>query len=87
MLTYKSRIGGRKLIPVNSVRTTMTCGNCWSLTGPTGLHGLKVRSWECSACGAVLDRDLNSAQVVLKIRLGTSHLTGIDEKSLTLIRF
>jgi transposase len=81
MLTYKSRLGGRKLIPVNSVRTTMTCGNCWSLTGPTGFSGLKVRSWECSACGAVLDRDLNSAQVVLKIGLGTSLCTGIHKKS------
>jgi len=82
MLTYKSRLGGRKLIPVNSVRTTMTCGTCWSLTGPTGFRGLKVRSWECSACGAVLDRDLNSAQVVLKIGLGTSLCTGIHKKSL-----
>ena len=81
MLTYKSRIGGRKSIPVNSVRTTMTCGNCGALTGPTGFCGLKVRSWECSACGAVLDRDLNSSQVVLKIGLGTSLCTGIDEKS------
>jgi len=81
MLTYKSRLGGRKLIPVNSARTTMTCGNCWSLTGPTGFRGLKVRSWECSACGAVLDRDLNSAQVVLKIGLGTSLCTGIHKKS------
>jgi IS605 OrfB family transposase len=73
MLTYKCRIGGRKLIPVNSFYTTMTCSNCGALTGPTGLAGLAVRNWECSACGADLDRDVNAAQVVLNFGLGTSH--------------
>ena len=73
MLTYKCRIGGRNLIPTSSYRTTMTCSNCEALTGPTGLSGLKVRSWGCSACGADHDRDINSAVVVLKIGLGTSH--------------
>ena len=72
-LDYKCRTGGRKLIKVDSKYTTMTCGKCWSLTGPTGLHGLKVRRWECSACGAVHERDINSAQVILMSGLGTSH--------------
>jgi transposase len=76
-LPYKSRIGGRKLEPVCSRNTTLTCGNCWSLTGPTGLAGLKVRHWACTACGAVHDRDLNSAKVVLSVGLGTSHERGI----------
>jgi len=73
MLNYKSRIGGRRLIPVNSFQTTMTCSNCGNLTGPTGLSGLAVRNWECSVCGTQHDRDRNSAMQVLKIGLGASH--------------
>lgn len=73
MIEYKGRTGGRKIVPVNSRYTTMTCGQCGALTGPTGLRGLAVRQWECSACGAVLDRDINAAQVVLKTGLGISH--------------
>jgi IS605 OrfB family transposase len=72
MLTYKSKNCGRKIIPINSAYTTMTCSNCGALTGPTGLSGLKVRHWACSACGADHDRDLNSAMVVLSAGLGTS---------------
>ena len=77
MMTYKCRTGGRKLIPVNSFRTTMTCSDCGALTGPTGLGGLAVRHWGCSACGAVHDRDHNSAVVVLNAGLGTSHERGL----------
>ena len=72
MLSYKCRAGGRTLIPVGSQFTTMTCSNCGALSGPTGLGGLAVRSWGC-ACGAQHDRDVNSACVVLKSGLGTSH--------------
>ena len=77
MTTYKGRIGGRKIKPINSFRTTMTCSNCGSLTGPTGLDMLAVRHWECSVCGAHHDRDINSAMVVLNAGLGISHERGI----------
>lgn len=72
MTAYKCRTGGRKLIPINSFQTTMTCSDCGALTGPTGLSGLAVRNWECSTCGVQHDRDRNSAMQVLKIGLGTS---------------
>jgi transposase len=72
-LTYKGSNCGRKIVPVGSKYTTMTCSSCWSLTGPTGLGGLKVRHWKCSACGADHDRDINSAVVVFNVGLGTSH--------------
>jgi len=71
--SYKSKVCGRSFKPINSKFTTMTCSNCWSLTGPTGLSGLAVRSWTCSVCGTHHDRDINSAKVVLKTGLGTSH--------------
>ena len=72
MITYKSSTCGRKVMPISSPFTTMTCSACGSRNGPTGLDGLAVRFWGC-ACGAQHDRDVNSAQVVLKIGLGTSH--------------
>jgi putative transposase len=73
MVNYKNRIGGRKSVPVNSFRSTMTCSACGALTGPTGLSGLAVRQWVCSACGAVHDRDGNSSRVILNAGLGISH--------------
>lgn len=72
MITYKGNNCGRKIIPVNSFNTTMTCSSCGALTGPTGLNGLAVRNWECSACGTVHDRDINSAMVILNSGLGIS---------------
>ena len=77
MLGYKSRTGGRTLIPVKSRRTTMTCSTCGALTGPRGLSGLAVRHWTCSACGAVHDRDENSSRVVLNAGLGISLGSGL----------
>ena len=73
MIDYKGRTGGREVIKVDSRNTTKTCSACGALTGPTGLSGLAVRHWECSACGAVHDRDINSALIVLNVGLGTSH--------------
>jgi transposase len=78
MLGYKCRVGGRTLIPVKSRFTTMTCSSCGALTGPTGLAGLKVRHWVCSACGADHDRDFNSAVVVLNAGLGIQPRRGLS---------
>lgn len=72
MITYKGRTGGRDVIPVNSKHTTMTCSACGAKTGPAGWGGLAVRHWECSACGADHDRDINSAMVVLNAGVGAT---------------
>ena len=77
MINYKCRTGGRKVISVKSNFTTMTCSTCGALSGPRGLNGLAVRKWVCSACGAVHDRDLNSACVILSVGLGISHERGL----------
>lgn len=69
-IIYKSENHGRKCELVNSKKSTMTCGKCWAITGPSGLRMLNVRHWECSACGAVHDRDINSACVTLSVGLG-----------------
>jgi len=66
---------------VASKHTTMTCSNCGALTGPSGLDGLKVRYWECMACRAEHDRDVNSGQNVLNIGAGLAHELYAKEKS------
>lgn len=71
-ISYKSDNHNRKCVLVDSKNTTKTCHNCWNLTGPTGRDMLNVRSWVCSSCGEHLDRDINSANVILKIGLGMS---------------
>ncbi len=69
-ILYKSINNNRVCILVDSKNTTKTCGNCGALTGPTGLHGLKVREWVCSSCGERHLRDINSAKVILKLGFG-----------------
>jgi len=71
-IIYKSDIHSRKCSLVDSKYTTMTCSICGAKTGPSGLSKLVVRNWECSACGAQLDRDLNAAKVILYSGLGYS---------------
>jgi len=72
-IIYKGKVCGRVIKPINSKFTTMTCSNCGALTGPTGLSGLAVRHWICSACGAQHDRDVNSSQVVFNVGAGIAH--------------
>jgi len=71
-ILYKGDAHGRKCVLIDSKHTTMTCSTCQSLTGPTGLSQLVVRNWECSACGAQHDRDINAAKVILNSGLGYS---------------
>lgn len=70
MLTYKAVPAVRRVVPVSSRFTTMTCSDCGALTGPAGLRGLAVRQWEC-ACGAIHDRDVNAARNILNAGQGS----------------
>lgn len=56
----KSSRAGRIVTEPHSKNPTRRCNSYQSLTGPTGLTGLKVRRWTCSACGAHHDRDENA---------------------------
>lgn len=80
-LAYKSRAGGRTFIEVDSRNSTRTCSACGALTGPTGWHGLKVRLWDCGACGASHERDVNAALNTLKAGLGMSLKGGREAAS------
>jgi putative transposase len=42
--------------------TSQTCSACGTKDGPKPLH---VRNWQCKACGAAHDRDVNAAKNVL----------------------
>jgi putative transposase len=64
-LLYKGRQAGRGVFIVDERNTTRTCSDCWALTGPTGLDMLVVRTWVCSKCGGIHDRDVNAAKNTL----------------------
>ncbi|PNE42027.1 MULTISPECIES: RNA-guided endonuclease TnpB family protein [Streptomyces] len=64
MLVYKADRYGRTLIKIGRfVPTSQTCSHCDHVEGPKPLH---IREWTCPACGALLDRDINSARNVKK---------------------
>ena len=59
MLEYKARRYGREFCRVGRFTpTSQTCSACGVKDGPKPLH---VRAWQCGACGAWLDRDVNAA--------------------------
>jgi putative transposase len=61
-IQYKGEDAGRRVIIVNERNTTRTCSSCRTLSGPSGLDMLFVRSWVCSECGVIHDRDVNAAR-------------------------
>lgn len=66
-LQYKGDDAGSWVRITNERKSTQECSCCHAITGPKGLEGLAVRTWTCSGCGVVHDRDTNSA-VNIKIR-------------------
>jgi len=64
-LQYKGQWAGRCVQIVSEKNTTRACSSCGSLTGPTGLDMLVVRTWMCSECGDTHDRDVNAARNIL----------------------
>ncbi len=64
MLEYKARLYGRQFHRIGRFEpTSRTCSACGVTDGPKPLH---VRTWQCPACGAWLDRDINAAVNVAK---------------------
>ncbi|WP_406470647.1 RNA-guided endonuclease InsQ/TnpB family protein [Streptomyces sp. NBC_01615] len=59
MLEYKAARYGRTLVKTGRFTpTSQTCSACGAKDGPKPLH---VRSWTCTACGTLHDRDHNAA--------------------------
>jgi putative transposase len=64
MLEYKAAKFGRSFHRIGRFEpTSQVCSQCGVKDGPKPLH---IRVWECGACGAVLDRDINAAVNVAK---------------------
>ena len=64
MLEYKAAKFGRGFLRVGRFEpTSQVCSQCGVKDGPKPLH---IRVWECGACGATLDRDINAAVNVAK---------------------
>ncbi|MFZ3500206.1 RNA-guided endonuclease InsQ/TnpB family protein [Streptomyces sp. 5.8] len=73
-LVHMARKHGRELHLVHPAHTTMDCAQCGARTK----HALplSMRTYSCTACGAVSPRDKNSARVML-VRAGL-HPAGAD---------
>ncbi|MBA3785001.1 MAG: transposase [Acidobacteria bacterium] len=66
-MTYKAENAGRQLVKINPNGTSQTC-----VCGETVKKDLSVRQHQCKVCGSSVHRDINSAQVILKLGLGNS---------------
>ena len=63
MLEYKADWYGRTVIAIDRFYpSSKTCSACGHLAANMPLN---VREWACPACGAVHDRDVNAAKVIL----------------------
>lgn len=67
MLAYKAIRLGVEYKEVNESYSTITCSDCLSKSGPSGLSGLGVREWVCNECGSIHFRDINAAKNILRI--------------------
>jgi IS605 OrfB family transposase len=65
MLRYKCDDAGVWFDEVDEAFSTQTCSVCDSRTGPKGREGLGIRGWQCSVCGAIHDRNVNAAHIIL----------------------
>jgi IS605 OrfB family transposase len=65
MLQYKCDDAGVWFDQIDEAYSTQTCSACEARSGPKGLKGLGIREWSCPECGAVHDRDVNAAKIIL----------------------
>ena len=62
MLEYKCKLEGKKLVRIDEQNTTKMCSRCGNLKQDLTL---KDRTYICSNCGLIMDRDENSAVNIL----------------------
>ncbi len=79
MLCYKAEEAGCRVVFVNPENTTKTCSNCKSIQDMP----LQERTYECRACGLILDRDLNAARNILaKATAGTAESNASEDETI-----
>jgi putative transposase len=64
-LTYKAMRLAGVCVPGPESFSSVTCSDCGTRCGPSGLRALGVREWVCSSCGALHNRDVNAARNIL----------------------
>jgi len=80
MLCYKAESAGCKVEKINPKNTTKKCSNCGNLQKMP----LWIRTYNCSSCGFVIDRDLNSA-INIKNKFFGLEQTNVENNSSTQI--
>jgi putative transposase len=65
MLLYKCDDAGVWFDEVDEAFSTQTCSVCDSRAGPKGRKDLGIRGWQCTVCGAIHDRNVNAAHIIL----------------------
>ena len=85
LLTYKAEWNDKKVVEIDRFfPSSQTCHVCGHINKET--KDLSVREWECPACHAHHDRDINAAINILRVGLnnisaGTVDYTGGEEVS------
>jgi transposase len=64
-LTYKANRLAGTCVSGRETFSSVTCSDCGTRCGPSGLSALGVRAWVCSRCGVAHDRDVNAARNIL----------------------
>lgn len=74
-LTYKAHRLAGVCVSGDERFSSVTCSDCGTRSGPSGLSRLRVREWVCAACGAAHERDVNAATNILHTSLRAGHRT------------
>jgi putative transposase len=69
-LTYKANRLAGVCVPGREMFSSVTCSDCGTRSGPSGLSALGVRKWICPCCGVTHERDVNAAKNILALRTG-----------------
>ena len=64
-LTYKANRLAGECISGRETFSSVTCSDCGTRCGPSGLRALGVREWVCLNCGTTHNRDVNAARNIL----------------------
>lgn len=72
ILNYRAGEAGRTVIQVNPRNTSKMCSCCGEVN-----HELKLsdRSWVCTKCGTIHDRDINASKNIKRLGLSRQELT------------
>jgi putative transposase len=69
-LTYKANRLAGTCVSGRETFSSVTCSDCGTRCGPSGLRTLGVRAWVCQSCGTAHERDVNAARNILRLRTG-----------------